>query len=77
MNITLSTGLLPHATLHLHKCISGVIGAVGGTHILILGPSQNPDAYINRKGLPSFQLEIVVAIIDYGLELRLRIRVSH
>ena len=39
--------------------IPGVIGAIDGTHIRIPGPSDHRDAYINRKGTPSIQLQVV------------------
>ena len=37
----------------------GVIGAIDGTHIKIPGPSEHRNAYINRKGVPSMQLQVV------------------
>ncbi|XP_045106663.1 putative nuclease HARBI1 [Portunus trituberculatus] len=37
----------------------GVIGAIDGTHIPIPGPSHERQAYINRKGFPSIQLQAV------------------
>lgn len=37
----------------------GVIGAIDGTHVQIPGPSEHRDAYINRKGFPSVQLQVV------------------
>lgn len=37
----------------------GVIGAIDGTHIAIPGPSDHRDSYINRKGFPSIQLQVV------------------
>ena len=36
-----------------------LIGAIDGTHINIPGPSEHRDAYINRKGFPSMQLQVV------------------
>ena len=36
-----------------------VIGAIDGTHINIPGSSEHRDAYINRKGFPSMQLQVV------------------
>ena len=42
----------------------GVIGAIDGTHIPIPGPSHERQAYINRKGFPSIQLQ---AICDANL----------
>lgn len=37
----------------------GVIGAIDGTRIKILGPSEHSDVHINRKGVPSMQLQVV------------------
>ncbi|XP_066590552.1 putative nuclease HARBI1 [Prorops nasuta] len=36
-----------------------VIGAIDGTHIKIVAPKQNAEAYINRKGDYSIQLQVV------------------
>lgn len=36
----------------------GVIGSVDGTHIRISAPNDQPDAYINRKGFHSLQLQV-------------------
>lgn len=36
----------------------GIIGAVGGSHIEILAPKENPEAYINRKKYHSLQLQV-------------------
>lgn len=36
-----------------------VVGAIDGTHIPISGTSNNRDAYINRKGISSIQLQVV------------------
>lgn len=48
------------ATEFLRKTnMPGVIGAIDGTHIPIPGPSDHRDAYINRKGFPSIQLQAV------------------
>lgn len=35
-----------------------VIGAIDGTHIEIAAPKLHPDAYINRKGYHSIQLQV-------------------
>jgi len=35
-----------------------VIGAIDGTHIKIAAPKLDPDAYINRKGYHSIQLQV-------------------
>jgi len=37
----------------------GVIGAIDGTHIKIRAPPTDPGSYINRKGFPSFNLQVV------------------
>lgn len=37
----------------------GVVGAIDATHIPIPGPKVNREAYINRKGFPSMQLQAV------------------
>ena len=37
----------------------GVVGAIDGTHINIPGPSNHRDSYVNRKGSPSIQLQVV------------------
>lgn len=34
---------------------SGVIGAIGGTHIKISAPKDNSESYVNRKGFHSIQ----------------------
>ncbi|XP_066590621.1 putative nuclease HARBI1 [Prorops nasuta] len=43
-----------------------VVGAIDGTHIQISAPKEKPDAYINRKGFHSLQLQ---AICDQDLKL--------
>jgi len=35
-----------------------VIGAIDGTHIKITAPKKHPEAYINRKGYHSMQLQV-------------------
>jgi len=35
-----------------------VIEAIDGTHIKIAAPKLDPDAYINRKGYHSIQLQV-------------------
>ncbi|KAK3920196.1 Putative nuclease [Frankliniella fusca] len=37
----------------------GVIGAVDGLHVNIPAPAENPEAYVNRKGHYSIQLQAV------------------
>ncbi|KAK3920700.1 Putative nuclease, partial [Frankliniella fusca] len=37
----------------------GTIGAIDGTHIKIPAPRENPDAYVNRKGYHSIQVQVV------------------
>lgn len=42
------------------KCgFPGVVGAIDGTHIPITGPKHHRASYINRKGVPSMQLQAV------------------
>ena len=53
-------GLQAMADSFAERCnFPGVVGAVDGTHVPILGPSEDPAAYINRKGRPSIQLQAV------------------
>lgn len=40
------------------RLISGVIGAVDGTHIRIAAPKEDHEVYINRKGYHSIQLQV-------------------
>lgn len=35
-----------------------VLGAIDGTHISITAPKDHPEAYINRKGIHSVQLQV-------------------
>jgi len=37
----------------------GVIGAIDGTHIKIRAPPTDPSSYINWKGFPSLNLQVV------------------
>lgn len=37
-----------------------VIGAIDGTHIKIVAPKLDRDAYINRKGYHSMQLQVLL-----------------
>ncbi|XP_066590835.1 putative nuclease HARBI1 [Prorops nasuta] len=37
----------------------GVLGAIDGTHVKIVKPEEHPEAYINRKGYYSIQLQVV------------------
>jgi len=49
-----------------------VIGAIDGTHINIPAPKDNPEAYVNRKGHHSIQLQVLccsVSIIECPVEL--------
>ncbi|XP_070175895.1 putative nuclease HARBI1 [Littorina saxatilis] len=39
--------------------IAGVVGAIDGTYICIPGPSIHRGSYVNRKGHPRFQLQVV------------------
>ncbi|KAB0790410.1 hypothetical protein PPYR_15221, partial [Photinus pyralis] len=44
------------------KVVAGfpnVIGAIDGTHISITAPTEHPEAYVNRKGIHSIQLQVV------------------
>lgn len=36
-----------------------IIGAIDGTHVTIPAPKHNPEAYINRKGHHSIQLQVM------------------
>lgn len=48
-----------HSFSPSHRCnFPGVVAAVDGTHIKIPGPSNFRDAYINRNGVPSMQLQV-------------------
>lgn len=40
-----------------------VIGAVDGTHIKIAAPKLHPEAYINRKGYHSIQLQVYLKLL--------------
>lgn len=40
-----------------------VIGAVDGTHIKITAPKLHPEAYINRKGYHSIQLQVSLQLL--------------
>lgn len=52
--------LQSYASKFQQRCgIPGVAGAIDGTHICIPGPSSHRESYINRKGLPSIQLQVV------------------
>lgn len=46
--------------------ISGVIGAIDGSHIQIRPPAENPEIYVNRKGFHSIILQ---AVCDYELNI--------
>lgn len=37
----------------------GVVGAIDGTHIVIPGPTQHQENYINRKGFHSIVAQVV------------------
>ncbi len=37
----------------------GVVGAIDGTHVCIISPAVNEEAYINRKGLHSINVHVV------------------
>jgi hypothetical protein len=43
-----------------------VIGCIDGTHIAIKSPSQNEDAYVNRKGFHSINVQ---AVCDNNMKL--------
>lgn len=53
------------------KGIPHVVGAVDGSHIPIIGPTQQAPDYFNRKGFHSILLQVVVdaqcAIWDYDV----------
>lgn len=42
------------------RMMSGIIGAIDGTHIPIRPPNHYPEVWINRKGFHSMQLQVVV-----------------
>ncbi|WAR13540.1 LOW QUALITY PROTEIN: HARB1-like protein [Mya arenaria] len=45
--------------------IPGIVGAVDGTHVPVPGPrSQHRASFINRKGYPSIQLQVVATVIS-------------
>lgn len=37
-----------------------VIGAIDGSHINIPAPTENPEAYVNRKGRHSIHLQVIL-----------------
>lgn len=39
--------------------MSDVVGAIDGTHIVIPGPNQHQENYINRKGYHSIVVQVV------------------
>jgi len=41
-----------------------VIGALDGTHINIPAPKDNPEAYVNRKGHHSIQLQVLCCSVS-------------
>lgn len=45
-----------------------VIGAIDGTHINIIAPKNCPEAYINRKGHHSIQLQVIYlfSLLEYN-----------
>lgn len=47
-----------------------VIGAIDGTHINIPAPKENPEAYVNRKGHHSIQLQVIlfVSTLEYPMK---------
>lgn len=49
--------------LQIEYGFPGVIGALDGTHICILAPSEDSQSYINRKGRHSIQLQVHIFIM--------------
>ncbi len=37
----------------------GVVGAIDGTHVRIISPTVNEEAYVNRKGFQSINVQVV------------------
>ncbi len=37
----------------------GVVGAIDGTHVRIISPTVNEEAYVNRKGFHSINVQVV------------------
>jgi DDE superfamily endonuclease len=46
--------------------LPNVLGCIDGTHIAIKSPSQNEDAYVNRKGFHSINVQ---AVCDNNMKL--------
>lgn len=47
-----------HAGFARNRGFPQVLGAIDGTHIRIAAPAENHEAYINRKGFHSIQLQV-------------------
>ncbi len=46
--------------VRIENCrLPGVVGAIDGTHVCIISPAVNEEAYINRKGLHSINVHVV------------------
>ena len=45
----------------LLSALPGVIGAVDGTHIRLSAALKGDTDYINRKGFPSMQLQVLIS----------------
>ena len=42
------------------RVMNGVVGAIDGTHVPIRPPKEYPEVWVNRKGVHSMQLQLVV-----------------
>lgn len=47
-----------------------VIGSIDGTHVKIATPKIHPDAYINRKGYHSIQVQVYLKLLKHITVLR-------
>ncbi|KIH67231.1 hypothetical protein ANCDUO_02441 [Ancylostoma duodenale] len=47
--------------------VLGIVGIIDGTHIPIIGPSENEEDYVNRKNYHSLNVGVIV---DYDGKIR-------